>query len=275
MRQQKHLIAAVILLSSQMVSLAGPAPASGARTSSADAPIMAAPGNLSEIRAGGVSLTAPSLSVPAGSDSSLQLLTIPGGITPKGAAIPAINPLSISPRAATATSTVKPSAAFLSPESETELSIKFGTLHLMPGCLVLLVSAEDTVSIYDLHDGKDRDVFVEAEGHKLALTPGKQVTLARSQYPDLAAANKLPYVAYSSTEKQQINEDVVCFKGNYDVYSLIFRYPPFKELLASKDPKMRKTAEKVLKTAVIMNQMVANARYYSGSAAPSQAKSVK
>jgi hypothetical protein len=265
MSKRKQIIASLLLLSAQTIcqAIAAPSGPSGG----IEAPLTA-PGGVTDVHSGTISVSEPLLTVPTGGVSSSQPLIIPGGVTSKGGVVPAINPLSLAPRTIDSGTAAKPSAAFLSPESETELSLKYGTLHLMPGSLVLLVSAEDTVAVYDLHDGKDSDVFVECEGQKFPLTPGREVTLASARHEDFASACPMPFVAYYPPEKKQISAGVVSFTCKYDVYTLIFRYKPFRELLTSTNPKLRKVAEKVLKTSSIMSNITANARYYSGGSVP-------
>jgi len=160
---------------------------------------------------------------------------------------------------------------FYGPDRALEIPTKFGTIHIMSGSLVLVIHAEDSLSIYDLHDGNSKAVFVESDGHKSTLGPGKYITLAPPHCGDFAAVNKLPFVAYISADFEAINDGLVSFHGAYDINSLILKYAPFKQLLSSPDAKMRHVAENVLKTSAIMSQISANRRYYQQGFVPPKA----
>ncbi len=148
-------------------------------------------------------------------------------------------------------------------------------LHVLPGSLVLAISADDALSIYDLHDGNANAVYIMADNQKFPLSPGKHITLARPHCTNFAAVNKLPFVGYFSADFEQLSSGTVCFHGKYDINSLIFRFAPFKALLNSKEPKTRRVAEKVVKNAVIMNQLAANAKFYNLKPSAPQTDSTK
>jgi len=234
------------------------------------------PGGDNEIHAAGVSLTVPATLGPTGGDSHSIDLIAPGPITPSPASLPAINPNSLPPDAATsAAANSRPEVQFYSPDDTLDVPTKFGTLHVLPGSLVLAISAEDALSVYDLHDGNANAVYVMADNQKFPLGPGKHITLAHPHCTNFAAVNKLPFVAYYSADFEQLSNGMVCFHGKYDLNSLIFRFAPFKALLNSKEQKTRRVAEKVVKNAVIMNQLAANAKYYQLKPSAPQAGTTK
>jgi hypothetical protein len=255
MRRQKLSTAALAFLAAQLAS--GASQAIGA-----DAQAGAPSDSANEIHASGITVSSPTLYLPAAADTAKASLITPGAISPTPTTLPAINPLSLAGAVSATPARSKPEISFMAPESVTEISTKFGTVHISPGSLVLVVNAQDALSVYDLHDGSDHAVYVEVDNKKLVLTPGKHVTLARPQCTNFAAANKLPFVIYTSAVFQPINEGLISFQGSYDVNSLILRYAPFRQLLVSKDAKVRHVAEKVLKTSAIMNNMASMTRYY-------------
>jgi len=202
---------------------------------------------------GDTALTAPS------GDESAGVVNPGLNLTPSGSAI---NPASLSPKTlqgAASTSQVEPK--FYGPDDDTNLDTKFGAIHIAKGSLVLVITCDVSISVYDLHDGRPHAVSVESEGHQFVLSPTKHITLARPLCNNFAAANRLPFVIYTNTKSEQINDQILSYRGDFDIASLIMRYAPFKELIASKDQKTRRIAENVLKNAAIMSQMTSISRY--------------
>jgi hypothetical protein len=217
-----------------------------------------------EIHAGGINISAPSLLAPAGGSTDPGIIS-PGAVAPAPSSLPTINPQSLANQAQPeSASSVKPEIKFYGPDGDSDVETKFGNLHVSGGSLVLAVTSEDSLSLYDLHDGRDKSVYITADNQKFSLVPGGHITIAHPRSKTFAAVNRLPFVAYQSADFQQIDDALICFHGTYDINSLIFRFAPFKTLLNSKDPKVRRVAENVVKTAVVINQYATYRNYQQG-----------
>jgi len=179
----------------------------------------------------------------------------------------------------------KTKLAFIAPQRQTEIATTYGTVHIAPGAMVLLVADDHALSLYDLHDRHANSVCVAVSGgveppgaagdaHNrkqiFALSPGKHLTLCKGAHRQFADLNKLPFVLYAASDRHNVNDELSGFYGDYSIASLIANFDAFKTMLASKDKHTQKVAHSVLKTAAILHQLTAGAKGYQYAIAAEQ-----
>jgi len=146
-------------------------------------------------------------------------------------------------------------AVLLSPETDTSVHTAFGEVRATSGSLALLVAFDGGVAVYNLHDTRKDAVVVTSGNHRVSVPPGRSTVITGRKVRGFEEVNPAPFVAYRRMVESDYGNGVRAFHSEFNLYSLMRGVDAIKKLIASDNPKTRKIASSMLKTAAILLQM--------------------
>ncbi|MBS1997012.1 MAG: hypothetical protein JSS86_11900, partial [Cyanobacteria bacterium SZAS LIN-2] len=142
-------------------------------------------------------------------------------------------------------------AKLLAPDAQTSLNTPHGTVDIAAGAVVLVVSTDDSLSVFDLHDSHRQAVTVTSAGRKISLVPGRSVVFTDSNRT-FGEINPAQFVGYRKVRNSSINESRKLIESEFEIMSLVRGLKPMQALLTSDSAKTRKTMCSMIKTAAIL-----------------------
>ena len=145
-------------------------------------------------------------------------------------------------------------ALLLAPDKDQQIETKFGRLSVKANSMVLVISTDRCLTVFNLDDRKRGSVVAHLEGSDIVLEPGRHLTVARASSGNFSAVNPAKFVGH----RRLISDDC----GSYKVHRSEFHLPSvigglsqLREFVRSTDPAKRAAAEHMLKTAAILNSL--------------------
>jgi hypothetical protein len=143
-------------------------------------------------------------------------------------------------------------ALLIAPDSDTTIMSRYGTVELKKKCLALIVSTEQGLTVFNLDDNHSGSVVAHIGSERIALEPGRHLTVARSNVSDFAAVNPAQLIAHRRMQTGEAN-GFKTFKSEFHLLSAISGLGQLRELVGSVDHQKQITAKHMLKTAAILD----------------------
>lgn len=124
------------------------------------------------------------------------------------------------------------------------------------GSAALVIEREGVVSILDLHDERSGGVSLTVGGRAVQLHPGDEVVLSSKTNATFAAVHKdsLPRVAVRNVKKI-CTGNITAYQAEFSIPHLLASNLEFRKVLQSESSEGRLFANKMMKTAVIVNMI--------------------
>ncbi|MBS1991034.1 MAG: S-layer family protein [Cyanobacteria bacterium SZAS LIN-3] len=158
--------------------------------------------------------------------------------------------------------------SLLAPEQNTVVNTPFGSVSVAAGSVALVVSSDNGLSVYNLHDDRKDAVVINDGATRVALKPGRSAFITRSQNASFEELNPAQFVAYRQLVSRSLNGSGKLHQADFEIMSLVRGLPGVKELLSSDSARTRKTMANMLKTAAILMQLSQAGEAYSYKVAP-------
>ncbi|MBX9670778.1 MAG: hypothetical protein K2X93_24470 [Candidatus Obscuribacterales bacterium] len=149
----------------------------------------------------------------------------------------------------------------LAPQTDVVVDTPHGSIAVAAKSLVLMISSEDSLAVYNMHDVHKNAVTVTHDGNSINVAPGTTALLDKSS-KTFEELNPAQFVRYRQPACKAVNKATKLYRAEFELFSMLQGLPAFKELLASEDAETRKTMRGVLKTAAILMQLGAGKENY-------------
>jgi hypothetical protein len=146
-------------------------------------------------------------------------------------------------------------ALFLEATENTQVATPFGSIGVTTGSVLLIVATDKILAVYNLHDTRKDAVVITYDKGTVSVTPERVAILAKLSVKSFEEANPAPTVAYHPPTCREVSKDLKLYQADFEISTLLQRFPQISNLLHSDDPTRRKTMSNVLKTGAIMSQL--------------------
>ena len=126
----------------------------------------------------------------------------------------------------------------------------FGTVKLTAGSVVLMSAGKAHLSVYNLHDAGG--VSLVTNGKRLALLPGKHVTLSKSLADSFTDVNQLEAIPHRNIQRVEKQNGPTVFCSEFSLPSAFSTVKPLKAMFSAKDRDTQRLASKLTKTAAVL-----------------------
>lgn len=147
------------------------------------------------------------------------------------------------------------------PKVDTVVQTGYGDIHIAANSVVLVLSFNGGVGVYNLHDTKRGAVAIDSGSRNIVAAPGETVVLTSTTRSSFDEINPAQLFLYRNVRAHQVGT-LKAFVGEFSPMSAINAVLPLKQLCGSKQPQARRLADNLLKTAAIVYQVrAANGQY--------------
>jgi hypothetical protein len=141
------------------------------------------------------------------------------------------------------------------PTKDTVVHTGYGDVTIGANSVVLVLSFNGGVAVYNLHDTKRGAVAIKCGDHTMNAAPGQSVILTSATNASFDEINPAQLFLYRNMTEQSLAPAMKAFTGEFAPLSAIHAVLPLKQLVNSKDPAARRLADNMLKTAAIVHQV--------------------
>lgn len=146
-------------------------------------------------------------------------------------------------------------SVLFAPLVDTVITTTGGKLHVDAGALVLVISFDGGLAVYDLDDQHAASVKLETQnGHKFHLNPGMSVVVSHLGGRSFDEVNPAQSIAYREI-KSHLAGGATAYTAEFSVPSAMRAVVPLKNLLVSKHPMAKRLAFHLLKTTAANQQV--------------------
>jgi len=156
----------------------------------------------------------------------------------------------------------------IAPEQNTVVSTPFGSVSVAADSVALIVSTDNGLAVYNLHDARKNAVVINDGGANVALNPGRCAFLTNAANAAFEDINPAKFVAYRQVANRPASNGGALHQADFEIMSLVRGLPGVKELMVSDSPRTRKTMVGMLKTAAILMQLTQGGEAYSLKTTP-------
>ena len=160
-------------------------------------------------------------------------------------------PNAVAPHATLAHNLSNGSAVF-APGRNMTIKTSQAEISVAAGSVVLVVAATNGTSVYDLHDAKKDAVQVSFHNQKLALSPGRHMTVSSTEKHSYADANLAESIFHRGVVSAKTARGGSLFTSEFAVNSAIDCVPALTKLMSSNHPQCAKLAAKLTKTQAVI-----------------------
>jgi len=148
--------------------------------------------------------------------------------------------------------TIGDGSRLLAPESDTTVVTPAGKVNISAGSVVLLVVQGGSVSVFDMHDSKKNAVSIDTDTQRIALHPGRHVTLTLASAESFHLVNPAEAFEYRHMKKHKLANGTHIFTSEVSVPSVIASSNAMKNLLESCEGHHKKLAGHIVKTSAVL-----------------------
>lgn len=128
-----------------------------------------------------------------------------------------------------------------------------GTLHVAQGAIAFLMETGHDVAVYALHEPFKGSISFTSGSHRIDLTTGQQAVFTRNHAAEFGSVNPGAFIPARNMESHVLDNGVKAFVGEFSMPAALAIIQPLREMRASSDATMRKTAWAVEKNAAILS----------------------
>ena len=163
--------------------------------------------------------------------------------------------------------TLERGVTLLSPESDKVVQTSFGSVSVAAHAVVMIMSFDGGVAVYNLHDDKRGAVAINTAGQTIKVGPGRSAVLTNRNIRCFEEINPAQTVAYRSLTALELLDGTKAFQSEFNIVSLLQAIGPLRQFVSTSAPANQKATKSMLKTAAILMQY-GGARPYQPMTAP-------
>lgn len=138
------------------------------------------------------------------------------------------------------------------PTCDTTIETKHGTVNLAAGSIAVIMQSENSLAVYDLHDGGRNQVVIQTGGKRINLSPGRHITISSNASEDFASVNAIELVQHRSLDQSKLNNGWNAYASEFSIPSACYAVKPLKRLMTSSDRESKKMANRIAKTTAVL-----------------------
>jgi hypothetical protein len=138
----------------------------------------------------------------------------------------------------------------------------FGIVSIDAGSLVLVMAWRDGLAVYDLHDRHGEAVAIECGEHRVKLFPGMQTVIGSQSAARFGDINPAQIFAYRHMKEIPLTGGFKAFQSEFSIPIAMQTVMPLKQLAGAKNEHAQKLANRLVKTAAIVNDIAVSGDPY-------------
>jgi hypothetical protein len=142
----------------------------------------------------------------------------------------------------------------MAPSIPTTVKTSLGDVSIAANSLVLIMSYQGAVCIYNLDDNHTDSVVVNVGGHTLTLSPGRQAVVTTNNAQEFELVNPAESFAYRNMKSTELGGGIKVFTSEFWVPAAVHNVGSLKHLVKSTQPQAAKIYGHLMKTAAILTQ---------------------
>lgn len=136
---------------------------------------------------------------------------------------------------------------------------RFCEVDIASGAAALLVERDGVVSIFGLHDERPDGVTLKVAGKEVHMHPGDEIVLTSNSAAKFADVHEAGLATPQVRCIKNISTGAAtAYQAEFSIPKCLLGNPDFKKALTSSDAAERRFANKMMKTAVIMNMITSS-----------------
>jgi hypothetical protein len=156
----------------------------------------------------------------------------------------------------------------LAPDHNTVVDTKYGAVVVSAGSVALLISTEQGLAVYDLHDTHKGAVEIRRDDHNTTLIPGTSAVLTSTATKSFEEINPAQFVNYRGLNTGALSSETKVYLAEFEIMSMMQGLKPLGCMAASENPMKRKTMANMLKTAAILMEVTQGREPFKPFATP-------
>ena len=145
--------------------------------------------------------------------------------------------------------------SLLSPKTDSIFETSFGKVAISANSVVMVVSFEGGLAVYNLHDTKKNAVQIVAADRRITVSPGRNVVLTSRNIRCFEEINPAQAVGYKRLSAKATTDGLKSFESDFNVVSLLQSYPGLRQYTTINAVGNEKAIKAMLKTAAILSQI--------------------
>jgi mucin-19 len=146
-------------------------------------------------------------------------------------------------------------SVIFAPSRDTLVNTPFGKVKIDARSVVLMMVFRDGLAVFDVDDVHGKAVVVKAGDQELTLNPGMHATITRESVDSFEQVNPAQLIGYRHLHAQPIGQGLKAFVSEFSVMQATNAVTPLKQIINSNRDSARRTANHMLKTAAILQQL--------------------
>ncbi len=147
------------------------------------------------------------------------------------------------------------------PTVDTAITTPFGTVEVDSKSVVLIMSHDRGLSVYNLDDNHRSAVRVTSGNSRMTLAPGKHACITPASVKGFEEINPAQLFGYRKMNEHQIGDHLKVYSSEFSVAHAMRTVLPLKQLVSTSNPKAKAIADHMIKTTVILMQMQGGGGY--------------
>jgi hypothetical protein len=141
-----------------------------------------------------------------------------------------------------------------SPKEDILVGTHEAPIRIASGATVFVMENGHDVAIFDLDQNGPKQVSVQFDKQKFTLEPGRMLLLSRQSTKDFDhVVGEFKAIGYRNPKGYDIN-GIKVFEAEFSIPSVFTKVRPLKDLLTSGDKADQLSLQRIMKTAVILNE---------------------
>ena len=141
------------------------------------------------------------------------------------------------------------------PVQNTVVHTPVGDVKIAAHSLVMVMTFDQGVAVYNLHDSSANAVAVSVAGKEMKLAPGGVAVVTTSSAKSFAEINPAQLIGYSNLSERRVGGTHRVFSGQFSVTQAMAAVLPLRQLVSANNVEARKLSAKMLKTGAILQQL--------------------
>ncbi len=141
------------------------------------------------------------------------------------------------------------------PSIDKTVATSFGRVEIGRNSVVLLIALKDSLSVYNLDDTRNGAVRIHVGNRRLSLRPGQHVCVATHAVNGFEAVNPTQLFGFGEVSEHPLDDRTKLFTSEFSIPQAIRSVPYLKLLVSNSNPRARKVANHLLKTAAVILQI--------------------
>lgn len=141
-----------------------------------------------------------------------------------------------------------------------------GRIYCKPGTLAFFIDTGNAVAVYDLHSEHRGDITIKTPGQMITTIPGDEVLATNLDgATTFEKSNPLNAISVRDPKLMHENNGIKVYTAEFSITSAVMSIKPLSQMSHSSDAYQRELIDKVLKNAIILNQLRASKGPYKRS----------